>query len=106
MSYLSILAYRCRRELRHVAYALVLFLITIAIAQVANAKSFNYETTYWFNKVNVECVHEKGTCDVFVNDTYKDTYPYKMSGNKAIIWNEELTVTIDLNSGDFEYETK
>jgi len=47
----------------------------------ALALAFTIHTSYFFSSIKADCVN--GSCKVFVNDVYKDSYKYQMNGDIA-----------------------
>ena len=69
-----------------------------------SAADFQFQTTYWFKKITADC--KNNMCEVNVSKKFYGEFPYTVEGKKAILTNEEATVTIDLEKGDFKWELK
>ena len=65
---------------------------------------FEYNTTYWFQKIHASCV--QGTCFVMVNNEFEGSYPYTHKNGIVYVDHPEAHVQINLRTGDFEYDGK
>ena len=86
--------------MRTIIVGLLISLISFNVS----ATDFQFETTYWFKKITAEC--RGNMCKVDVNKKFYGEFPYTVEDDKAILENEEASVTIDLKKGDFKWELK
>jgi len=81
---------------------ILIILISLFMSTTAYSKDFNYETTYWFNKINLKC--KSGMCELFINQKYKGHIGYIMDGDVAIAKYNDYTIRLDLTTGNFKFK--
>jgi len=83
-------------------FRFIIILISLFVTTTATAKDFNYETTYWFNKINLEC--KSGMCELHINGNHKGQIGYKMEGNIAIANYNDYIIRLNLETGEFKFK--
>ena len=79
----------------------LVILLTIIITSSASAAEFSFNTTYWFNKIEASC--SQGSCDVYVNGSFKDKYKYQMNGSIAYTTIKGIKVQYNLSTQELKY---
>ena len=81
---------------------ILFILMSLLFTSNAYGKDFNYETTFWFNKINLEC--KSGMCDLHINGNHKGQIGYTMDGDVAVAKYNDYTIRLDLTTGDFKFK--
>ncbi len=85
---------------------LIICLLTILSSSNLWAQSFDYTTTYWFNKIDLKCRDTNNMCKIWVNKEYKGESSYEMNGRIAYTMYDRYEVELNLDNGNFNWRTK